>query len=279
MNTSVIAATVTMGQLQKKIDTISHNIANVNTHGFKRRETSFSDLLFQQVNNQIDPSREVGRLTPNGLRVGSGAMLAQTAIRMDQGSIQVTDRALDVAILEKGQFFQIAVDVDGVLDTRYTRDGAFYVTPTPENNNVLNLVTSRGDFVLGENGPITIPANFSDIEIDPNGRVTVLFEGGLTEQVGRLELVQIERPQQLIQVGDNTLAIPDNLAEQGLVLADIINFLPVANIAVQQRALEMSNVNMSREMSELLLAQRTFQFNARSISMADQMMGLVNSIR
>ncbi|MBU8909092.1 flagellar basal body protein, partial [Desertibacillus haloalkaliphilus] len=87
MNTSMIAASNTMGQIQRKLDTISHNIANTNTTGYKRRESTFTDLLHQQVNNQSRAALEVGRLTPNGIRVGTGAKIAQTAVRTEIGSL------------------------------------------------------------------------------------------------------------------------------------------------------------------------------------------------
>ena len=279
MNTSMIAASVTMGQLQKKLDTISHNLANVNTQGFKRREASFSDLLFQQVNNQTMPVHEVGRLTPNGIRVGAGAKVAQTALRIEQGSIQQTERSLDVAIDGRGHFFQVLTEEGGQLVTRYTRDGAFYLSQNQNNPDVLNLVTSNGSFVVGTNGPITIPANYSEIQIGKNGTISVTMQNGAVQQLGALELVNVARPQMLEQVGDNQFALRDNVVDLGYVPADIVLVLPQQNVSVQQGALEMSNVDMSREMSEMLLAQRSYQFNSRSITMADQMMGLVNGIR
>ena len=107
MNTSMITASVTMGQLQQKLDTISNNIANSNTTGYKRRESTFSDLLVQQVNNGPNARDEIGRLTPYGLRVGSGARVAQTSLVLMQGPLQTTDRELDFALTEKDQFFRI----------------------------------------------------------------------------------------------------------------------------------------------------------------------------
>ncbi|HHY21624.1 MAG TPA: flagellar hook-basal body complex protein, partial [Bacilli bacterium] len=143
MNTQMIQASVTMGQLQRKLDTISHNMANINTHGFKRREASFSDLLFQQLNNNLVTEKEVGRLTPNGLRVGSGAKIGQMALRVEQGPLQRTDRELDVALAEKKQYFQIQ---NGDGQVRYTRNGAFYLSQSVNNPGQLNLVTGDGNF-------------------------------------------------------------------------------------------------------------------------------------
>lgn len=281
MNTSMMAASVTMGQLQKKMDTIANNMANSNTTGFKRREASFSDLLFQQVNNQIVPSMETGRLTPNGLRVGAGAKIGQTALRTEQGSIQQTDRQLDLAIQNPNHFFQIEVsNNNGEREVRYTRDGTFYFSQSPNNPNELNIVTGQGHFLLGPNGPITVPADHSELQIDENGIISVILRDGTTTvPAGQLEMVRVQRPQILEQLGENLFGLPENLIEQGYVPADILGVIGAGQVSLRQGALEMSNVDMGREMSEMILSQRSYQFNARSISMADQMMGLVNSIR
>lgn len=268
-----------MGQIQRQIDTIANNIANVNTIGYKRRESTFSDLLFQQVNNQIVPSQEVGRLTPNGIRVGSGAKIAQTAIRMNQGSLQQTERPLDVALTEKDQFFQVQVMDGGEAEVRYTRDGSFYFSPNPNNANELYLVTGQGHFVLGQNGPITIPADYQEITISENGLISITDANGNVQNVAQLELVRVERPQMLVAAGENLFTLPENLVELGYVPADILYVIPPAESSVRQGYIEASNVDLGKEMTDLIAAQRSYQFNARSVTMADQMMGLVNSLR
>lgn len=276
MNTQMLQASVTMGQLQHKLDTISHNMANLNTHGFKRREASFSDLLFQQLNNNLVTEREVGRLTPNGLRVGSGARVGQFALRVEQGPLQKTDRALDVALVEAKQYFQIQGD-DG--EVRYTKNGAFYLSPIPNNEEQLNLVNGDGHFVVGANGPITIPATFKEIAIREDGVINVTDYDNTQQAVGQLQLVEVELPQMLQQVGDNQYMLPNNLAELGYNEADILGVIAQENVNVKQYYLEGSNVDMAQEMTELMATQRAYQFNAASVSMADQMMGLVNTIR
>lgn len=279
MNTSMINASVTMGQIQRQIDTISNNIANVNTIGYKRREATFSDLLFQQVNNQIVPSQEVGRLTPNGIRVGSGAKIAQTAIRMNQGALQHTERPLDIAITAKDQFFQVQVDENGEQVVRYTKDGSFYFSPNPNNPNELYLVTGQGHFVLGQNGPIIIPADHTEIQISENGLISVADPEGDIYDIDQLEMVRVDRPQMLEQAGENLFKLPENLVDLGYVPADILNVIDPEEVSVRQGYVEGSNVDLGKEMTDLIVAQRSYQFNARSVTMADQMMGLVNSIR
>ncbi len=105
MNNAMIAASVTMGQLQRQLDTVSHNIANQNTSGYKSRGVQFSDLLYQQVNNQSKAAMEAGRLTPAGLRRGAGAKVSQTQLNLEQGPLQQTERELDFAITAENHFF------------------------------------------------------------------------------------------------------------------------------------------------------------------------------
>ena len=89
MSRTMLTASNTLGQLQKQMDVISHNIANVDTTGYKKQNATFTDLLVQQLNNQPDTASEIGRLTPNGIRQGSGAKLAQIMTVMTQGGIKV----------------------------------------------------------------------------------------------------------------------------------------------------------------------------------------------
>ena len=271
MNRAAINAAVTMGQLQQKLNTIANNLANANTNGFKRRETTFANLLVQQINNQPVAGREVGRQTPDGIRSGSGAAIAATTLRSELGAIKQTDRMLDVALTREGLFFQ--VDHHGQVE--YTRDGAFYLTPS-ENPNLLNIVASDGSFLLGQDGPIEIPADYRDIVISDDGEITVRLQNDAVVNVGQIQLVQVNRPQLLRAVGNNRFTAPD--PQTGIALADVLEAvegLPVFS----QGSLESANVDISREMTNLLETQRHYQFNARSLSIADDMMGLVNQLR
>jgi len=170
---------------------------------------------------------------------------------------------------------------DGNSETRYTRDGNFYLNPDAANPDMLNLVTANGYFVLDEKGQrIQIPAGFSDIRFTPTGEVTYTMSGGEDRPsvvAGRLGIVSIRRPQLLLAQGDNTLALP-NLASLGLTQADVLAANGDANV-VQQGALESSNVDLTDQLTELMNMQRAYQFNARSLSISDQMQGLINDLR
>jgi flagellar basal-body rod protein FlgG len=275
MNQSMINSAVTMGQLQQKLDTISNNMANSTTNGFKRRDVQFADLLFQEINSPALNPTEEGRLTPNGIRTGNGARVSSTAVSLESGTLQQTGRLLDLALTQPGLFFQIqTVDNDGREVMQYSRDGEFFLSPSEGNPDIMQLVTSEGNPVMGENGPITVPADNSGITIGQNGQVSVTLNNGTVVESGQLALVNIIRPQLMLAVGQNFQA------PQDVPLNQLMEEVGAgAGNVVQQGALESSNVNISHEMSEMIQTQRSYQFNARSLTIADQMMGLVNGLR
>ncbi|MBT2216534.1 flagellar hook-basal body protein [Virgibacillus dakarensis] len=275
MSRTMIQAAVTMNQLQNKLDLIGHNLANSQTTGYKSRQADFSSLLFQQIDNLTDPANAEGRLTPDGVRVGSGAILGHTNIKLTSGALKETGRGLDVAILKDNQFFQIQVTENGVTETRYTRDGSFYLSPV--NNNQVMLTTNDGQPVLGENGPITFADGFDEIAIQSDGQI-VVKRGNQTEAVGRLSIVESVRPRLLEATGQNTYRLPD-LAALNMLYADVMQAVNPDADVLKTGALEQSNVDMEKQMSDLIMAQRSYQFNARTISMSDQMTGLINQLR
>ncbi|UII55708.1 flagellar hook-basal body protein [Cytobacillus spongiae] len=280
MNRTMITATNTLSQLQKQMDIISHNLSNVDTTGYKRREATFTDLLFQQFNNQPSAQSEIGRLTPNGIRQGTGAKLAQSQIVMKQGNIKTTDRPLDTAFTKEGQFYKVLVQNEQGSAVRYTRDGAFYLTPLSNTENM--LVTGDGYPVLDENdNPITFTGSPKDYTVSPTGQFVIRMDNG-GDQAFNLGVIQVNKPQYLEQKGNNLAGLPDNLDQLGVTEQDIFTELTGAlrnQVSVQQGVLEQSNVDMAKEMTELINVQRSYQFQARSVNMADQMMGLVNGIR
>ncbi len=278
---SMITATNTMSQLQKQLDTIGHNLANTDTTGYKKRQVNFSELLTQQFNNQPVAAQEEGRLTTNGVRVGVGAKIGSTNMMMSQGAIKKTDRELDIAFTKENQFLQIVADENGVQVPRFTRDGSLYLSPVNDGTNRVALVTSDGNPVLDQDGePIAFVDRFKEIQISANGEITVIPEAGAPQRFN-LSVVEVQKPQLLQAVGQNQFALPD-LAELGIAADDVFVSLQGAlreQVSMQQGALEQSNVNLTTEMSDLLLTQRSYQFNAKSISISDQMMGLVNGLR
>ena len=126
-------------------------------------------MLTQSFDRQAGLQQEIGRLTPNGIRVGTGTKVTQTTLRAEQGSVVKTDRALDFMIQGDRGFFRVASEGN----TYYTRDGSFQVQPIL-NSNQVNLVTSNGDSVLDINNvPIAFDADYDAIKVDENGMVEV----------------------------------------------------------------------------------------------------------
>ncbi|APH03419.1 flagellar hook-basal body protein [Bacillus weihaiensis] len=273
---SMITATNTMGQLQKQLDKIGHNLSNIDTQGYKRTETTFSELVRQQFNNQTNEREEVGEQRLNmeyGIRQGVGAMMNST-IAFTQGSIKQTDRALDIALTVPDQFLQI--EVNGQVN--YTRDGALYLSPTNDGTNRFMLSTSSGNLVLDSNqNPIVLDDNFRDITISKNGMLsTVPNNEEDVPQIFELGVVKVDRPQMLVQKGNNLYGVKDLGDAQ---LNEVLTFLTGDEISVQQGTLEMSNVDLSREMTDLMVSQRSYQMNAKSVTLGDQMLGLINGVR
>lgn len=282
MNRTMMTAANTLNQLQSKIDQISNNIANVDTTAYKKTQTSFNDLLTQSFDNQPNESKEKGRLTTPGLRQGTGAMLSQSQLVLSQGAIKTTDRNLDAALTKEDQFFTVSVQDGKGVNTRLTRDGAFYLSPNANDPDQMMLVTSAGHQVLDENGdPILIDGNITDIKISEDGVLTVNTEEYGSESFG-LGIVSVTKPQFLDRLGGNLLGLPENIDGLDVSVDDIMTALTGDSrnqIAVRQGALESSNVDLSKEMSDLINVQRSYQFQSRSITMADQMNGLINGIR
>lgn len=272
MNRSMIQASVTMGQLQQKLDLIGNNLSNSNTTGYKSRNSNFSSLLVQQIDNLDDEQATRNRQTPDGVRIGSGARLGHTNIDLRQGSLQNTGRELDVALLEDNHMFQVQVPTENGTETQYTRAGNFYLNPL--DNGQLLLTNNEGNPVMGEDGsPITIDDGFDGLSITENGGISIT-RGEQQVVEAQIDVVEAIRPRILEATGENRFRIPDEVPANG-IFADVA----FNDQQMQSQTLEASNVDMSKELTDMLMAQRAYQFNAKSISTSDQMMGLVNQLR
>lgn len=277
---TMITASNTMTQLQQQLDTISNNIANSSTSGYKAKQASFSEMLYQQYNNdQLDKAE---RQSPVGIRYGVGAMLGQIQTNHVQGSLQQTDRSLDFALTKEKQYFNILMP-DGETGQKmvYSRQGDFYVSPI--NNGQVMLVNADGYPVADSNGQaITFPSNMSDFSVTADGTLTVQYPDGNPSQSFQLGITRLNKPQVMEHVSGTYIGLPTNLAALGYTEGDIITNLQGGNraeVSVVNGSLEMSNVNLSKEMTNLIQTQRSYQFNARAVTLADQMMGLINGIR
>ncbi|WP_110928346.1 flagellar hook-basal body protein [Bacillus massiliglaciei] len=281
MNRTMLTATNTLSQLQHKLDMISNNMANADTNGYKRKEATFSDLLAQQFDNQQNTEKEAERLTPMGIRQGTGAKLGQAQLILTQGSFKTTDRDLDLALGDPSLYFTVSVKDNLGEQTRLTRDGAFYLSPESANSDRMKLVTAEGNSVLDQNGePVVINGTVNSLTVSDKGRLTAHTETG--EQTFELGVVSVKKPQFLDQFGGNLLGLPEDYTAMDIneeeIMTPLIGGLR-EGINVRQGALEASNVDMGKEMTDLMNVQRHYQLQSRSITLADQMMGLINGIR
>lgn len=281
-NRTMVSASNTMSQLQQKIDSIGNNLANTDTTGYKSENATFGELLYQQYNN--DKKDKAPRQTPIGIRTGVGAQIAQMQLKQAQGSLKTTDRYLDFALTKENQYFNVQMgdrhDPDNMQQIGVTRNGNFQLSPNEDGT--INLTDANGNLVLDENNEeIVFKGDLENIGMRENGTMEVEYKDGTTEKIG-LGITQIERPDLMVHREGNYLIIPDNFDELDINIDDVLTDLTGeerSQIGLQNGALEQSNVDMSAEMTSLIQTQRSYQFNSRTVSMADQMMGLVNSIR
>lgn len=219
-----------------RTDVISNNLANVNTTGFKKDvaiEQSFRELLLHKIEG-CEPSRVVGG-------VGTGVDIVEISPLMDNGIHHLTGNKLDVALEGEGFFV-----VDTAAGERYTRDGAFFL------NNEGYLVNVNGDYILGEQGRISIqPEQSVNIDIGTDGVITA---GGMV--IDRLRVVDFAAQDAVRKLGDS-LWVSD---EQPVT---------AANTRVIQGSLEYSNVNAVSEMIDLITATRAYEMNQKMIQMQD----------
>ncbi|MDQ0199573.1 flagellar hook-basal body protein [Neobacillus ginsengisoli] len=283
MNTSLYISSGALQAFQQKIDTSANNVANVNTNGFKRKDQSFSEILASQINNQGRTDQEIGRLTPNGIRVSYGTRTGLTQLDMEQGQAIQTGNPFDIMIQGKG-FFQVS-DPSGnpgaARNVRYTRDGNFHLSPDPLKPGSYNLVNPNGGLLLDQNGaPIELDGNL-DVNIDSTGQIQLKnknVQGTAFLSPQRVGVVDIQNPHLLKDVGDNEFTFDTTVLPNGTTAANYVRNMQPGEAQVSSGVLEGSNVDLTKEMTDLMTSQRGFQMNAKAVSYADQMMGIANSI-
>jgi flagellar basal-body rod protein FlgG len=243
---------------QIRVDNVAHNVANINTPGYRRAQVDFADLLYQEM--------AAGRLiTGNGVR----PMLVTQDL--SPGPLEQTGKELDLAV--DGQGFFVLRTPEGEL--RYTRDGSFGVDAQGR------VVSAQGLHVMVEgqpDGTIHVPAGATSLTVQSDGLVLCTSsEGGEPVSLGRIQLALPAPlvPGQtagMLPIGGN-LFIP----AENTTLAFGVGGQEGAG-AVRQGWLERSNVVLADELVELILAQRSFELNSRAIQAADHMLSLANGI-
>jgi flagellar basal-body rod protein FlgG len=229
----------------------SNNIANADTTGFKTQQTTFQDLLY--VGLKPGAAATQGVTPPDGLQFGSDAVVDDVTGLFTQGPLAPTSNQLDVAVNGEGLF---AVTLpDGT--TGYTRAGNFTTDATGQ------LVTSDG-FRLA--GGIVLPVGTSAVSISASGAVTATTPNGV-QRVGNIALTRFQNPGGLVRVGRTTFAAGPN-AGAATTCAPGANGLGT----LSQGFLEQSNVEITTELVNLLIAQRTFAFNSQALQIENQVL-------
>lgn len=258
---------------QTKMDVVGNNVANVGTTAYKKTSTRFSDALYQDSIFASAPSATLGGVNPG--QVGIGTKVSGIFKNMLQGSIQPTGRPSDLAIDGDG-FFTIQI---GPNQFGYTRDGSFSI----DMNG--NLVTAEGYKVLGADGdPIQIPKEVEvngdkkkviSFNFSKDGKLSYLLEDGTkSPEIGQngnvvngtqqtLKIAVFQNPEGLEQLGGNLYS---ETANSGT---------PIQNAVygkINQGAIEMSNVDLSEEFTEMIVTTRAFQASSKVITTSDELL-------
>jgi len=264
--TALHAAASGMRALDEKLNVVANNLANINTHGFKRSRVNFEDLLYQVKREPGVPNADEEPI-PHGILVGTGVKVSGTQLNFAPGSVDTTDRPLDWQIEGQG-FFQVTTIHDGTEITAYTRAGNF------AQNAEGNVVLANSDGSILE-PPIAIPADAIEISVGRNGEVRVRQEGSNTlNTIGQMELARFVNPEGLRQIGRNLYIETDASGTPltGTPQSDGLG-------AIIQGSLEMSNVDPVRELIDLITTQRAFELNSQSIQSADESLRVVSNLR
>ena len=248
-----------MQSQQLNLDVISNNLANVNTTGFKKSKIEFQDLLYQTY-RAPGSDQGGGNLLPTGLHVGHGSRPVATAKIFTTGEFTQTGEQLDIAIQGDG-FLEVQLP-DGTR--AYTRDGAL------KRASDGRITTSDG--VVVQSGFQPIPTGTTDISISQNGDVTTRGSSGA--QTFKVTLVRFANPAGLEAMGRNLYRETPASGTPEIGSAGENGFG-----SMQQGYLEMSNVKVVEEMVNMIIAQRAYEVNAKSVQAADEMMQLSNNLR
>ncbi|HCN61782.1 MAG TPA: flagellar basal-body rod protein FlgG [Pseudomonas sp.] len=239
------------------LTTISNNLANVSTTGFKRDRAEFQDLLYQIKRQPGAQSTQDSEL-PSGLQLGTGVRIVGTQKNFTAGSLQTTEQPLDMAINGRG-FFQI-MQPDGT--TAYTRDGTFHLDSNGQ------IVTASG-FTLEP--AIVVPADAETFTVGQDGTVSVTVPGNAAAQIiGNLQTADFINPAGLQAQGGNLFLETASSGAPQIGTPGLNGFG-----TTMQNTLETSNVSTVEEMVNMITTQRAYEMNSKVISTADQMLSFV----
>jgi len=236
------------------LTTVSNNLANVSTTGFKKDRPVFEDLLYQ-IQRQPGANSSADTRLPSGLQVGTGVRTVGTQKVFTTGSLELTDQPLDMAVNGRG-FFQILMP-DGTIS--YTRDGTFHI-------NAEGTVVNVNGYPLEPQ--IDIPEQTNQLTISKDGIVqATLFGDPTPQELGQIDLVDFINPAGLQAAGGNLFkeTAASGAPNVGVAANDGFG-------TIEQGALENSNVEVVEELVKMITVQRAYEMNSKVVSAADQML-------
>ncbi|GAB3761201.1 flagellar hook protein FlgE [Nocardioides ginsengisegetis] len=267
---------------QVMLDVTGNNIANANTIGFKASTTVFQDTLSQMLTGASAGSNGLGGRNP--IQVGLGVQVAATSTNFGQGSAQMTGRSTDLMLQGDGMF----VLAKGNQEV-YTRAGAFTFDETgmlvaSDGGRVQGYTSfdangqhtgTAGDIVLAKTvaaqpGPGN--ADLTAYTIGADGKVVGTYSDGTQRDIAQIEIADFDNPMGLAKVGDTSFAATASSGQASYGVSG-----EGRRGSLMGGALEMSNVDLAAEFTNLILAQRGFQASSRVITTSDQVLeDLVN---
>lgn len=261
---ALYSAATGMNALETKLDTISHNLANMETTAYKKGRANFEDLFYhhERIPGLQDAS---SNLTATGISIGLGTQVSSTQTDFRQGAFKQTGNQYDVAIEGNG-FFKV-MDPSG--ETLYTRAGNF-------------SVNAQGQIVLGSASTgrllepsVSIPPDTIKVQITADGKVMVQQPNNTQlQQQGTIEIVNFLNPEGLLKKGENLYGETEasGTATNGTPGQQGFGVL-------RQNTLEASNVEPVTELIDLITTQRAFELNSQVVQAGDQVMQLVANMR
>ena len=259
-----------MSSQQTNVDTISNNIANVNTTGYKKETAEFKSLFYQTLQKTQTDSE--GNVKPVSAQVGLGVRNSAITSRFDQGALTETGNTLDLAISGNG-FFAVKLS-DGSM--AYTRNGSFNASAT---ENGTTLCDADGNPLLDvEGNAIELPAgyNIAKMSVDGKGNISFPDANGAYQATGiKIALYQFANPSGLTKIGGSNYQVSGVSGEPVLEGEEEGSSIST----IQQGYLEASNVQAVDEMVNLIVAQRAYEMNSKIISASDTMLQQANNLR
>lgn len=253
---------------QTNIDTISNNLSNINTTGYKRESVEFKSLMYQTIQSKATDNE--GNAKPVGVQVGLGVRPGSITSSFTQGPLLESNGDFDYGISGDG-FFMVQLN-DGSVG--YTRNGNFNVSIQSQG---MALTDSNGNIVMNTQGkPIILPSgtDITKLEIDKHGNLTLPDATNNPQKIGQqIGLASFANPAGLEKVSDSILKESAASGVPVLYSADQLGS------EIASGRLEGSNVQAVDEMVNMIIAQRAYEMNSKAITASDEMLQQANNLR